>query len=230
MVKAKLTRKQLLKEPDEFITLSARAIAFFHSHRKPVLISVALFFIALISVATYRYMDTRWEDAASAAFQDVVSRYQQALADGKTPAEALSAVDGALAELVQRYGRQTAGRMGRLFRADAQLAAGQAAASVPTYEQILGDFEAGSFFHYRVLQSMAEAYMSLKQYDAAIRVLEQVADGTGAGMADAALYQMGLVFNATGDTTRRDDAYRRLSEKYPDSQYVQHIGDVLQAG
>jgi len=220
MGKYKVTRKQLLKEPDEFITFSGKAILFFKTHRKALSVTVAVFFAAIVGLAAYRYLNTRWENAASLAAQEIVSRYEKALTDGKSPAEAATAIEPAMTDLLGRYGRQSAGHLGRLFYADAKLAAGDYAEAMSLYQQTLGYFDAASFFHFRILESMAQAHIALKQYDQAAAVLQQIADGTGAGMADAALFQMGLVFDATGNTARRDAAFKSLSEKYPESQYA----------
>ncbi|MFH1982695.1 MAG: tetratricopeptide repeat protein [Pseudomonadota bacterium] len=230
MGKYKITRKQLLKEPDEFITFSGKTISFFRTHRKLLSVTVGVFFAVIVGLATYRYLNTRWEDAASLGVQDVVSQYEKALADGQSPVQALTGIETAMADLLGRYGSQSAGHLGRLFYADAKLAAGNFAEAISLYRETLGYFGATSFFHYRILESVAQAHIALKQYDQAVTALQQIADGTGAGMADAAFFQMGLVFNATGNTARRDDAFRSLSEKYPDSQYVELITAKTKAG
>ena len=230
MGKYKVTRKQLLKEPDEFITFSARAISFFKAHKNPLIVSTAVFCALIVGFAAYRYMNTRWENDASLAVHEVVTQYEKSLTDGQSPSQALAGVETAITGVLSRYGGQSAGQMGRLFYADAVLAAGKFAEAISLYRETLPHFEAGSFFQYRILDSIAQAHIALKQYDAAVTALQQVADGAGPGMADAALFQIGQVYNATGDPARRDAAFKSLSEKYPNSQYIHLIDVQVQAG
>lgn len=230
MGKYKVTRKQLLKEPDEFITFSARSILFFNTHKKILIVSAVGFFALIVGFATYRYLNTQWENDASLAVHKIVTQYEKSLTDGQSPTQALNGIETAMTGALNRYGGQSAGQMGRLFYADALLAAGKFAEAISLYRETLKHIDAGSFFQYRILDSIAQAHIALKQYDAAVTALQQVADGAGPGMADAALFQIGQVFNVTGDPARRDIAFKSLSEKYPNSQYVNLIDGQTQSG
>ncbi len=230
MGKTRVTRKQLLKEPDEFITLTGKAILFLRTHRKLIAIGVIGFFAVIVGLAAHRYLSGRWENAASLALQKNVSQYEKAQADGQSPGQALSAIEEEMKYLLKRYGGQTSGHLGRLFYADAMLAAGRFEEALMLYRDTKNHFDATSFFYYRILESIAQAHLALKQNDKAATMLQQVADGTGAGMADAALFQLGLVYKAGGDTDRSRAAFRSLTEKYPDSPYVDIINDQIQAG
>jgi predicted negative regulator of RcsB-dependent stress response len=230
MGKYKVSRKQLLKEPDEFITFSGKIISFLRTHRQPIIFCAAAFVVILVSIAGYRYMSARWENEASAAVHNTIAVYEQAQADGKTPAQALTAVEADLKDVLNRYDGQAAGQAGRLFYADALLAADRPGEAIDRYKAALGDYEAGTYLYYRILESLAQAHLAQKQYLAATDVLRKVADGTGEGMADAALFQLGLAFEAAGDTARGDAAFQSLKEKYPDSQYVDIAASRRRAG
>jgi len=57
MAKKKVTRKELLKSPDEFLTFSARAVIFINEHsRQFAYLGVAVVAIALIYLGIHTYL------------------------------------------------------------------------------------------------------------------------------------------------------------------------------
>jgi hypothetical protein len=77
--KKRVTRKQLLKEPDEFITFSGKLIQFGIQY-KTQLTYVAVILVAIVVVASgYRFFLIRSENNAQALLSQAVAKYQTAL-------------------------------------------------------------------------------------------------------------------------------------------------------
>ena len=55
MAEKKVTRKELLKEPDEFLTTSAQVIRYTREHPRSVALGCALVVIGLLAVAGVYY-------------------------------------------------------------------------------------------------------------------------------------------------------------------------------
>jgi len=58
MAKKRVTRKQLLKEPDEFITFTGKLIRFGRAHHKELTYAVCAVFIIVIAFAAVRYFSS----------------------------------------------------------------------------------------------------------------------------------------------------------------------------
>jgi hypothetical protein len=220
MSKQKVSRKQLLKEPDEFITFSGKMIRFFTERRKELSISLAVFLAVLLMIATYRYLDDRWENAASLQAEAVIEKYQRQIADGKTPELALAAVESEVKQVVDRYGGQVGGLLSRVFYADACLAAGRADEAIDLYRDAIRDVEPASYHYVRIQSGLAQAHLATKSYAQAAAVLQSIADSGVGGFADGALFQLALIYAITGESEKSADAYRSLVERYPESAYA----------
>jgi hypothetical protein len=79
MAKGAATRKQLLKEPDQFITFSGKLIAFGRTHLKTILICAGGILALLLVVATARQISNRNENIASERIEKTVATYSAAL-------------------------------------------------------------------------------------------------------------------------------------------------------
>ncbi|UCG81064.1 MAG: hypothetical protein JSV60_01915, partial [Desulfobacterales bacterium] len=64
--KKRVTRKKLLKEPDEFLTFSAKAIQFIANNRRPVLGVVIGVLVVALAFAGFRYFSNLSERRAYA--------------------------------------------------------------------------------------------------------------------------------------------------------------------
>jgi len=74
----KISRKKLLKEPDEFISTTARTIQFFQTYQRQILRSAIIVLIAVAVVAGGFYY-LRWQEGKALAVQDEAMKlYQEA--------------------------------------------------------------------------------------------------------------------------------------------------------
>lgn len=74
----KISRKKLLKEPDEFISITARTIQFFRTYQRQILRSAIIVLIAVAAVAGGFYY-LRWQEGKALAIQDqALKLYQEA--------------------------------------------------------------------------------------------------------------------------------------------------------
>ena len=74
MAKGAATRKQLLKEPDQFITFSGKLIAFGQSNLKTILISTGILLALLLAVVTVQQISHRNENRASERVEKAVAK------------------------------------------------------------------------------------------------------------------------------------------------------------
>jgi predicted negative regulator of RcsB-dependent stress response len=220
MAKKKFSRKELVKEPDEFITFTGQAIRWARENARLLTYGACLFFGVIVLVSAYRLYSAHVQDAGGALLSQTRSAYQTALQADKDPAKALAAVKPQFERLVSEYGRWPAGRLGRVLYAHATQAGHAPDEAITLYRQALDDFKADPALSNSILSGLAAAYMEKGDSAAAITHLEQVVAGSAKTLKDTALFQLAALYKAAGQTEKSQQAYKQLSTDYPDSIYA----------
>ena len=106
----KLTRKELLKGEDEFLTLSSRATIFFGAHlRELKFVGIAIAVIAAGYLSVYGYMrhiNKKGQEAYNIAYDTLTDKLQP----GETP-EKLKEAEGLFEKVIDEYGMSKAARL-----------------------------------------------------------------------------------------------------------------------
>lgn len=114
---AKINRKKLLKEPDEFLTFSERAVAWSKDNTKLIMgvaVCLAVAVAAWVGIGTYmEHRQNQAADALASSFEN----YAKAVEGKADPAQEKTARES-LAKVVEEYGSTEAGIQARLALGD----------------------------------------------------------------------------------------------------------------
>lgn len=219
MAKKRVTRKQLLKEPDEFITTTGRLIAWGKEHAKALGIGTTLFFTIIIAVSIYVFVNERRSTAAHMMFGQAVLKYQTE-AGKKDGVAALSAVSGDFDTLMDSYGGQPAGKLGRLFYGHMGTMADDYDKAIEYYQKALDDFGDDAALRNIIHNGLGAAYQQKGDYPKAIAHFQKIADGPDSVLKDAALFNLGKLLAQLGKSEESRQAYQRLIDDFPNSAYA----------
>jgi predicted negative regulator of RcsB-dependent stress response len=220
MAKKRITRKELVKEPDEFITLTGQMIRWARDNTRLLTYGVCAFFAVILLASAYRFYSTQREQAAATLLSQTRAAYQAAEKAGGDPAKALAAAKPDFERLVSEYGRWPAGRLGRILYAHAALAGHAVDEAIALYKEALGDFENDPTLANSILSGLSAAYAEKGDTAAAIVHLEQIVAGGGTVLKDVALFQLAGLYRSAGEIEKSQKAYTRLSTDFPDSIYA----------
>jgi tetratricopeptide (TPR) repeat protein len=226
MAKKRVTRKQLLKEPDEFITTTGKLIRWAQEHTKQLLAGGGLFLGLLILVAAYGYYQQKRTDAAILLFSQAMAKYQNAGGE-KAPAAALAAAQSDLERLTGEYGGQPAGKLGRIMYGNLSLAAHARDEAVAIYTSALKDFGSDISLTNFIYNGLGAAYSQKGDFAAAIEYYEKIVGSTSPVLKDSALFHLGRLYEAMGQSDKSQDAYRQLGTDFPDSMFAEIAGDKI---
>jgi tetratricopeptide (TPR) repeat protein len=215
----KPTRKELLKEPDQFITFSGRMIAFGKRYRRPLTYAAVAAACVLVVFTGARYFIARAENQAFSLLDQYTARYRMALAE-KSPEKAWEDVQAGFEGLIADYGSRAGGKLARIRYADICYAAGRTDQAIPLYEKALEDFGAEPFYRALMLNSLGYAHARKGDWEAAAKYLLQVADLPEAPLRDKALFVLAGIYAAQGRSAEAKSAYRRLLDEFSDSSYA----------
>lgn len=226
MAKGAATRKQLLKEPDQFITFSGKLIAFGRSNVKTILISAGILVALLMAVVTVRQISHRNENQASEGVEKAVANYSAALQD-TNPKTAYDRVKADFGDLFNKYGSKNAVKIARVIYGDISYNAGDADTAIAMYTQALDDFNQSPALKNIVLSGLGHAFVLKKDFPQAIRYFESISADRDKTMKSAALFNLAWIYETTGEKEKSTALYKQLLTDFPESMYTELVREKV---
>jgi tetratricopeptide (TPR) repeat protein len=222
MAKKTVTRKQLLKEPDQFITFSGKLIAFGREHAKAITIGAGSILAVILIVVLAGQISDRNENKASARVEKVLADYTAALQD--TNAEtAYDRVKPEFEAIFDSYGSKNAAKLARIVYGDISFNAGDADTAIAVYQRALDDFSQKKALKILVLNGLGHAHAHKGQYPESIRYFEMILEESQHTMKSEALFQLAWLYEATGEKEKSNARYEQLRDDFPDSMYAELV-------
>ncbi|MBW1698779.1 MAG: tetratricopeptide repeat protein [Deltaproteobacteria bacterium] len=224
--KKRVTRKELLKEPDEFITFAGKMIRFAKAHRSQLLYGLgALVFVVLIISAVHVYANWR-ENQAFDLLEKAMSRYDENRSD---KADLVDDVKQALQTVAEKYSRYHGGKLARVMYANLSYDTGDFNTAIENYLKALEAFHEDPSISLFIQISLGYAYEAKKDYKTAIKYFEQVASSPMEFLKDEALYQLGRLYAKTGQQEKSKEAFDNILSNHPDSIYIELVKESVQS-
>jgi tetratricopeptide (TPR) repeat protein len=219
MAKKRLTRKELLKEPDEFLTLTGRLIGWAKAHPKQLTYGIGVFLAVVLIGSGYAYYRQNRSQTAAALLSQSLQKYNEIAAQGDT-AKALDAVKDDLDRLVEKFNSQSAGKLGALIYGHLSLQGHMAKQAIGLYQQAMKDFGNDPYLGPIILNGLALAYEATDDAPKAITCFEKILSGDSTLYKDSALFHLGRLYAKTGQMEKSTQMYQRLTSEFPDSEYA----------
>ena len=217
MAQKKITRKELLKTPDEFLTFSEKAIHYVSANSTKV-ITVASIVVALIIIAvgTNTYLNHRAESAISSYAQARTLMPEGADFDLKKAEQAITS----LKNVADRYSGYPSGRcalidLGNIYYRTGQY--DQAEAAYQSYLENISDEEIT--LKPMILDSLAYVYEAKGDWTRAAETWTQLLALAGDLLKDQAYLGIGRVSLVGGQPDKGKQAYQDLIAQFPNSPY-----------
>lgn len=217
--KKKKTRKELLKEPDEFMTLTGKVIGFAVDHKTQLTYGLGIILALVIIVSGVRFFSIRAEKKAAAMLDQSLMEYNSLKAQ-KSPDEIYSAVAGSFQNILQKYSGKDSGKVARLIYANICYDAGQYKQAIELYRLSLKDFENHPMIHSQILSSLGYAHEQQKEYPAAVGYFEKISAAPEQILRDEALYHLGRLYDKLGQAEKSKEAYQKILSDHPDFIYI----------
>ena len=223
----KVTRKQLLKEPDEFITFFGRTVRWTTEHKKQITIAVAAVIAAGLLFGLVTLLKNRAENKAFALLNQANRKYEASLNESNDPKKALEAVKNDFEFIVDEYSGYMGGKIARVEFANYSYEAGEYDRSVELFQKSLEDFGDDPIYRNFIWSGLAYAYAAKNDYESSARYFEMVAQSDSRILKDEALFNLGRIYAQSGKDEKSVSAYSKLASDFPDSIYIELIKDHL---
>ncbi|MBI3770050.1 MAG: tetratricopeptide repeat protein [Deltaproteobacteria bacterium] len=200
-------RRKELRQPDEFVTLSRRVVAYFEENRTIFFMAVGGTIVLLAAILIFRAVRTSRETGAAQAYAQA-----HTLLDDKKYLEAATAFQ----QVADSYSSTSFAILAQLENANVLLMAGKAGEAALAYQKFLDAGPPTDYLRQAALVRLGHAQeQSDKPADAA-RAYASAAELPGP-YAEEALAGQARTAETTGDAATAKDLYTRFLAKYPES-------------
>jgi len=177
---ANVTRKELLKEPDEFITTTSSIMKWIRENPRRFAAGVTILLLILAAgFGLYFWKNYREQTAMSA--------YIKAGSDAKRVSEVAGA-----------YADTKAGKLSKLRLAGLAYAKGDTAEAIRNAGEFIDTWGSEDILVYQAMLIMARAYMDRKEYAKALPSLDSCITGAQGVVKEEAMYTKAVALKALG--------------------------------
>jgi tetratricopeptide (TPR) repeat protein len=226
MAAKKKTRKQLLKEPDEFITFSSKAITFVTGYQKQISYILCTIVVIALIFFGYRFFAQRAETKAFTLLGQTQAKYDT-LKETSSETAAYGQVAESFQSIIKKNGGNAAGKFARVIYANISYDAAQYEKAIALYEQSLSDFKDDKFIYNMILSNLGYAYQRVEDGQNATAYFEKAASAKDSPIREEALFNLGLMYEKSGEDANSQKMFQEILNNYPDSLYSEIVEEEL---
>lgn len=216
MVKQKVTRKELLKSPDEFLSFSAKAIAFVKEYSKQFNIAGIVVIAALVvyfGINTYlNYLDRRGQNAYNEAYNALIKSM-----GSKAKPDDLKGPERLFQKVIDDYGRSEVSRLARPQIAYLSFADKKYDEAILQYEAFLKEVPPKSPYRSLTQLSLAACYEEKKDYKNAVEILKEVASHKEDLFREQAMLSLARIYRLTNQAELAKEVLREFVDTFKNS-------------
>jgi predicted negative regulator of RcsB-dependent stress response len=218
MTAEKISRKELLKTEDEFITLSSKMITLAKDHQRELkLIGVVLVCLVLIylGINTYlRYINNRAQDAYNIAYYAISKNM-----DSRADKDSVKKSEELFNDVSKKYGISKAARLVLPELAYVNFLQQEYDEAISKYQEFLANAPDGP---YRSLAETAIAvcYEEKGDLDKALHTLEEISSGPNDFFKEQALLSMARIYRAKGQKEKSNEILNEFIKDFAGSQFL----------
>jgi tetratricopeptide (TPR) repeat protein len=216
----KLTRKQLFKEPDEFITFSGKLIQWLTTYKQQAVIGAGVVIVVLLATAGFQTYLRHAETKASALLAESLDQYKQAM-NANDPVKAYQAVEKSFARILDDYSARPMGKVAGIEFADICFRAGEFDKAISLYNTGLDNFSSPPFYKNRILSGLGYSFDGKKDYESAVKYFEMLTTSADNPLKDLSFFNLASVYEKMGNKEKSKAIFTQLATDFPNSMYFE---------
>jgi tetratricopeptide (TPR) repeat protein len=219
MVKEKLTRKELLKGPDEFLTVSSRVILYVKEHAKPfkvagyILAGAALVYLGVNYYLNYA--DRKGQEAYDAAYYEVIK-----VKEIKADEEALKKSEELFKKVISDHSLSKASRLAPPQIAHLKFLEKKYDEAIQLYQTYLKEVPENTVYHSLALLALAASYEGQGDFGQAIEALQKILSSSEKSFKEQATLNLARVYGLSKQPDKAKETLKEFIEKYKNSPFL----------
>jgi len=217
--KKKIKRKELLKEPDEFLTLSSRLFNWVTTHQRQLAyagVAVAgLFVLYVAGYLYYRHLNKEAQGRYNAAYEAMAANMKP-----DSDPKAWEKTESLFMEVVNRYSLSRVSRLALPQAAYAAYRERKYDEAIKLYQQFLSKI--GEEADYQMLTQMALAacYEAKGDYSKSIQLLEPLSQEKANPFRELAMISLARVYRLADRSKDSKRTLKQFIEEFPNSPFL----------
>lgn len=218
MAEKKVSRKELLNEPDEFISITSQTIKFAKDNPRILISGVVVLVLALvIGLGYYAYRSSK-EARSHELFQVASRNFEKEMSSNNQPSK--ETVDKLVTEfdvIAKDYSGFINGDLALLYSGHVLYKGGEYDRALDRYTKAqttaLGKQGFGPLIQYNIAQTL----FALKNYDKAISLFEQFSRDTTSPYRREAHVSIARIYESMGKNKEAVQAYKQYLKIFPEA-------------
>ena len=214
----KVSRKELLNEPDEFISTTSRVITYARENPN-LLISciVASVLAVVIGLGIYAYQSKK-ESRGHELFQVASRNFErESTSNDKPNKETLEKLLTEFDSIAKDYGGYVSGDLALLYSGHVSYKTGNYESALERYTKTLNTSLAKHGFGPLIQYNMGQTLFALKNYDKALALFDQFSRDITSPYRREAHVKMAKIYEALGKNKEAVQAYRQYLKIFPEA-------------
>ena len=224
--KRKKTRKELLKEPDEFLTISSKLINLAIEYKTQLTYALGILLVLVVIISGVRFFSIRAENNASALLERSLTKYNSIKAE-KKPAEVYGEVTAEFQLILDKYKGKESAKLARIIYANICYNAGKYKQAIELFKTALTDFAKYPMIRQQILSNLGYAYEQEKDYSTAVGYFEKISTAPEPIMRDEALFHLGRLYDKLGENEKSREAYNKILTDHQDFIYIDLVKERM---
>lgn len=223
------SRKQLLKQPDEFLSFSRRLLAAVIQYKVYALSGLGVLLAAVLLASGIHYFGNRAENQAFALLEKGLTEYGKAFAEDGAQ-KAYQGASKTFQSVLQNYPGRDGGKVARIIYAGMAYDAGDFDRAITLYQEALKDADAYPGLRPFLQSGLGRAYDAKKEYALAANQFEAVTRSPDPVLKEDAYLNLGFVYDRMGDAQKSAETFKKFISDYPDSAFLGMVKEKLASG
>ncbi len=216
----KVSRKQLLKEPDEFITFTGKLIRLVSTYQKQITIILGIVVSVFLIISIVKFYTNRMENNAFTLLNQANDKYSAVLSSQDASA-ALKEVEKDFEYILSEYSGYQGGKIARVNYAAYCYRAGEYDKASSLYTTALKDFGKNPSYQNLILNGLGYSYKAKKDYENSVKYFEMIASSKIPMLKDEALFNLSKLYLILGKKSKSIEVLNTIVSDYPESIYFE---------
>ena len=219
MAKEKVTRKELLKSSDEFLTVSGRVILYVKEHAKPfkiaggILVGAALVYLGVNYYLNYA--NRKGQEAYDAAYYEVAK-----IKEIKAEDETVKKSEELFKKVITDHGLSKASRLAPPQIAHLKFLEKKYDEAIQLYQAYLKEVPENTVYHSLALMALAAGYEGQGDFGKAIETLQRILSSSEPSFKEQATLNLARVYGLSKQPDKAKETLKEFIEKYKNSPFL----------
>lgn len=218
MAEKKLTRKELLKEPDEFLTTTGEIIRFVRENPKTTVIGSLVVIACALAVAGYFAYQKYGNQTSHEAFEKTYREYRALEQSPQPPTdEQWDQLAAKFAALARDYPSFPSGEMAILYEGHVLYKKKDFKGALDRYTKMQNTSLIKRGLGPLVLYHIAMTRLAMNDYEQAAAILDQLSKDTSSPYRREAYVAVARIYESMGKNKEAVQAYRQYLKMFPEA-------------